>query len=203
MSDIFFPLFTDANKTDLLSGTSVLPYAGSSAGSFVETGSMPGGLGRTADAVLFPGGITTDTIRQLDSVQARSATTEQLAARMASSIPLSNTEMSAGGTGIAHMTSLAGSAVASLPWVNLSVAVSGNSTTDLTSGLPKLQFISNENALLTGASRNESAYNGVPKLDENGVEVTQSSSPSEYPTRSRALAYFQSAAYDHSVYGDA
>ncbi|WP_336946067.1 hypothetical protein [Asaia sp. HN010] len=174
MSDVFPSLLTEAHKPDLLSGTSVLPYAGSGTGSSLETGSMPGGSGRSLDAVPFPGGITTDTNRQLDTVQARSAATDQLAARMVSSVPPSNTE-----TAIGKAAAPAGSAVASLPWMNLPGATGSNA--DPATGLPKLQFISHENALLTGASRNESVYNGVPRLDENGLEVTQPSSPNKHP----------------------
>lgn len=203
MSDVFPSLLTEAHKPDLLSGTNVLPYTGGG----TETSSMPGGSFRSTDALPFPGGITADTSRHLDTIQARSAASEQLAARMASSVLLSNTDTAADKTGIAYRpTSPAGSAVASLPWIDLSGAVGGDSATDLTTGLPKLRFISDENALLTGASRNESAYNGVPKIDENGLEVTHPSSASKHLAQSRALALYassQSAAYDHSVYGDA
>lgn len=189
MSDIFPSLLTEAHKPDLLSGTNVLPYTGGG----TETSSMPGGSFRSTDALSFPGGITADTSRHLDTIQARSAASEQLAARMASSVLLSNTDTAADKTGIAYRpTSPAGSAVASLPWIDLSGAVGGDSATDLTTGLPKLRFISDENALLTGASRNESAYNGVPK-SLNQISTHESMGPE--PNR-RAIVIYPSFCYD-------
>ena len=208
MSETLSPAFLpEGHKPELLVGTSSLSY-GSPVASFPnDVGFTSSGAGRSAEAASFLSATTSDPSKQLDKMLAQSTSTQQLTLRMVSTNLPSNTEATTGAIATSDgLSPSAGNAAASLPFVNSSPGSDSKLLSDLEGGLPRLGFISSENAILTPSTRDQSTYNGVPKTDENGAEILQPTSSSETHPQSRAYAVYASspsAAYDHSVYGDA